>query len=418
MKKLLALLLVLVMAIPTLALGEKVNLEFIQWWASEAGGENLQVIVDEYEALNPDVNVELITLPFGETRNQTVTNFMTGTSADIVGMNPPWVREFYDLGILAPLEEMIAADENYDTTLYPAYEQIDGHTYSVPYTQMGFFLFYNIDMFEAAGLAAPTNWAELKDAAIKLTNAEENKYGMSLVLSESAAANGSILSLYPMLYAANGSTLKDGKFVANSDEMVAALTLIDDLQKAGALLPGTTSKTEFQVVEEFAQGNIAMMIEHDGHIIITQNRINETKNGMRFGIIPIPTIDGEGTPSLRHHGWDIAIASTCEHPQEAWDFISYISSKEVLDRAGEYFGKVPAIKGSAPASLTDAYPQYTDAIGYMATNPMIEELMLMPSSSTCWTELTKAGSAVIQGTKTPEEALADCQKAWDKELGQ
>ena len=419
MKKLLAILLVVLMALPMTALGdEKVKLEFIQWWAAEAGGEYLPELVKEYEALHPNVTIELLTVPFGETRNQTVTNFATGTSADLIAMNPPWVREFYDLGILAPLDDFIANDSNYDVSLYPAYEPLEGKTYSVPYTQMGFFLFYNVDMFEAANIAPPTTWEEMKDAAIKLTNPEKNQYGMSLVLSESSAANGSILSIYPLLYAANGRTLQDGKFVANTPEMLKVFQFLDEVQKAGALLPGTTSKAELQVVEEFGQGNIGMMLEHDGHIITTYKRISESGKDMNFGVIPIPTIDGTGSPDLRHHGWDIAIASTSEHKQEAWDFISYITSEEVLNRAAESCGKVPAIKGAAPASLVEQYPQYEAAIEYMGTLPMIEELMLMPASSACWTELTRAGSYVIQGTKTPEEALVECQAAWDKILGQ
>ena len=66
----------------------------------------------------------------------------------------------------------------------------------------------------------------------------------------------------------------------------------------------------------------------------------------------------------------------------------------------------------------DKYPVVKDAIDYMNEYEMVEELMAMPKSATCWVELTKAGSAVIQGTKTTEEALPEVQEAWNRILGQ
>ncbi len=394
---------------------EVVEIEFIQWWAAESGGEYLDTLIADFEAENPNIKVTPITVPFGDVRNQTVANHATGTSADVIAMNPPWVREFYDLGILEPLTDYIANDASYMKDIYQevSFSEIEGDTYVVPYTQMAFFLYYNIDMFTEAGLEAPTSLEDVVAAAKALTNPNENKYGISLVLSEQAAGNGSILTLYPLLYALNGRTLVDGKFTVDTPEMLQAMELLATMQADGSFLPGTTSKTEIQVVEEFAQGNIGMMFEHDGHIVSVEDRNPD----LNYGIIPIPTMDGTGAPELRHHGWDVGISSTSENKDAAWKFVSYITSEAALMAAADGFQKVPAIKGAVPTYAQDN-EKVVEAIEYMGEYTMVEELMLMPQSSACWTELTKAGAAVIQGTKTPEEALADCQAAWDDLLGQ
>lgn len=64
------------------------------------------------------------------------------------------------------------------------------------------------------------------------------------------------------------------------------------------------------------------------------------------------------------------------------------------------------------------YPVAQDALNIMNEYNMVEELMVMPKASACWVDLTKAGSAVLQGAKTVDEALTETQALWDEKLGQ
>ena len=86
---------------------EPVELEFIQWWTTEGGGEFLEDLVKRFEEANPGITVKLTSMPFGEIRTQVVASQATGMTPDLIGMNPPWTREFYDMGILAPLDDLI-----------------------------------------------------------------------------------------------------------------------------------------------------------------------------------------------------------------------------------------------------------------------------------------------------------------------
>lgn len=394
---------------------EPVELEFIQWWGTENGGDYMEDLINRFEKENPGITIKLITVPFGETRTQVVASQATKMTPDLIGMNPPWAREMYDLGILAPLEDLMAADPDFkkDNYFQASFTTIDGHVVMAPVNALAFFLFYNKTMFAEAGLEPPKTWDEFINCAKKLTIPEKNQYGLTMTMSESAASNGSILFTYPLLYAQNGRTLVDGKYVADSEEMLNAMKLMDTLAKNGSLLPGTTTKTEPETVEEFAAGNAAMLLSHNGQILNITNR----DPNLDFGIVPIPTYDGQGTPELRHHGWDIGIAANSEHKEEAWKFISFMLSAENVESMCNALLKVPAMYG-VEVNYLDKYPVIKDAMAYMDEYDMIEELMGMPKSSACWVELTKAGSAVIQGVTTPEDALKDVQAAWDKILGQ
>lgn len=394
---------------------EPVEIEFIQWWGSEGGGDFLNDLVGKFHEENPYITVKLTTLPFGDVKNQVVASQATGLVPDVIGMNPPWTREFFDLGILEPLDAYIAADSSFDLDSHfqASFSKIEGHSYLAPIDATAFFLFYNKDMFNEAGVEPPTTWQELVDCAVAITNKDINRYGITFTMSETEAANGSILNFYPLLYALNGRTFIDGKYVANSDEMLKAFTLLSDLYNSGSILPGTTTRSEAQTVEEFAAGNAGMMISHNGHILTVANRNPE----LNYGIIPIPSYDGTGTPDLRHHGWDVGISATSEHKEEAWKFISFMLREDNLTEMCNQMLKVPAMYG-VEVNYLDQYPVIADAIQYMNELTMVEELMMMPKASACWVELTKAGSAVLQGVMTPAEATETVQAAWNEILGQ
>ena len=341
---------------------EPVELEFIQWWTTEGGGEFLEDLVKRFEEANPGITVKLTSMPFGEIRTQVVASQATGMTPDLIGMNPPWTREFYDMGILAPLDDLMAADPFFkkDNYFQASFTPIEGHTYLAPVNSMAFFLFYNKTMFKEAGIEPPTTWDELVEAAKALTVPEKNQYGITMSMSEQEASNGAILSLYPLLYAQNGRTLVDGKYTVETEGMENAMKLLETLSKNGSILPGTTTRSEFQIIEEFAAGNVGMVISHNGHI----NTVTNRDPNLEFGIVPLPSVDGKGTVELRHHGWDIGIAANSQHKEEAWKFISFLLNAENVEAMCNEMLKVPAMYGIS-VNYLDKYPVVKDAIDYM-----------------------------------------------------
>ena len=319
------------------------------------------------------------------------------------------------LQILAPLDELMAADPDFNKEDYfqASFTQIEGGTYLMPVNTQAFYLFYNKTMFEQAGLTPPTSWEEIVSCARQLTDPDKNQYGFTVTMAEQEASNGSILFFYPLLYAQNGRTLVDGQYTVQTEEMYNALDLLRQLNEDGSLLPGTTTKSEVQMVEEFSVGNVGMMISNDSHIKTVTDRNPE----LDFGVVPIPTMDGTGTPELRHHGWDIAISESCEHKQEAWEFISFLCEKENMQSYCNAALKLPAAYG-VTVDYLDEYPVVQDVMDIVNTYDMVEELMVMPKASACWVDLTKAGSAVVQGAQTVDDALAQTQELWNEKLGQ
>ena len=61
------------------AAAEAVTLEFTQWWAPELPEGAFRALMDEFEALNPGIKVELISGPYSTTKEQVVAGAAAGT---------------------------------------------------------------------------------------------------------------------------------------------------------------------------------------------------------------------------------------------------------------------------------------------------------------------------------------------------
>lgn len=391
---------------------EPVTIEWMQWFEGSSREGALEELVAAFEAENPNINVELVNLPFGEVRNQVITNAAAGQLPDVIGMNPPWMREFVDLGLLEPLEDYIAGDESLDaaTLVQAPMAKYDDHIWMLPYTASTFVLYYNEDLFAEAGLEGPpTNWEELRDYAAQLTDTEKDQYGFSFFMNEQGPANGSIVLLYPLIYAAGGRTVtEDGIPMIDTEVALQTLQLFQGLHDDGSVIPGTASKLEVQMVEEFSNGNIGMMIQNTAHIGTLANRNPD----LNYNLVPIPSIDGNTEPNLRHHGWELGMSSRSENKDAAWTFMSWLVSPEANSMIAEASANIPG-NTAADTSFYDDIPPLISAINIIANYELVEELMTTPKATAHWQAFTGEVIKMLNGVQSAEEALANTQAAWD-----
>ena len=104
-----------------------VTLEFAQWWEPELPSGEFRALIDEFEAQNPGITVELISGPYSATRDQIVAGAATGTMADVVGLDGAWVSDFVKQGALSSLSDLMS-EAGYDDSELAAQIQLDGST--------------------------------------------------------------------------------------------------------------------------------------------------------------------------------------------------------------------------------------------------------------------------------------------------
>ena len=385
------------------------TIEWMQWFVGEqANPEGVQSLIDEFQQENPDIEVELVNLPFGKMRETIITNFAVGMTADVLGLNMPWTDEFVELGVLEPLEAYLdAATEFTKADLVQApVEEYKGHSWMVPLTAHPFIMYYNKDLLAEAGIAEPpTTWDELKDAAVKITNPDKNQYGYAMHFSSQPPSNGPIIDVYPLLYTTGGRTVKDSRSNLDSPEVVETLTFIKELHDLGVVAPGTLSKPEAVKIEEFATGRIGFMIESMPHIGSLPNKNPD----LNFGVIPVPK---KTESAYRVHGWEVGMSSKSKHKEEAWKFISFLMRPDINVRFAELSRQLPG-NTAGKADFIDKDPLIKVAQDILKEHKSVEELRQTPKAVPSWQLFTVEIQKMLNGEQDPAATAKNAGEKWN-----
>ena len=182
------------------------EIEWLQWFAAENTDGFYDELVADFEAKHPDITVKLVTQPFGKVRESIVTDNAIGVGSDVLGLNMPWTKEFLDIGILEPLDEYLARDDNSFATsdlVEAPLGKIDGHTWMVPLNAFPFVMHVNMGLVRQAGFdAPPATWEELAEQAGAISALEDGISGIGMPFSSQPPSNGPILTFLPLCHAA------------------------------------------------------------------------------------------------------------------------------------------------------------------------------------------------------------------------
>ncbi len=170
MKKLsLALLVVALLALLSASLGvaaqDVTEIEYWQYFY-ETRVTAMDQLIAEFEAENPDVHVvHNSDIPYDNFRDQIAASAPAGVGPDVVTLYYGWIPAFVDAGYLVPLpEDQFPADwiESYFSPMV-AESKFEGQYWAIPTAVRSLAMFWNKDLFEAAGLDPETPPATLDD---------------------------------------------------------------------------------------------------------------------------------------------------------------------------------------------------------------------------------------------------------------
>ncbi|MFJ5220482.1 ABC transporter substrate-binding protein [Streptomyces sp. NPDC088354] len=138
-----------------------VTLTYVNW----DGG--MQDVVDEWNRLNPDVQVKL-SKPSGTgytLYNKLITNNRAGTNPDITEVEYQALPALIANKVVVPIDDYVGDLSGDFDKASLAQVQFDGKTYGVPQNICPMIFFYRKDVFDRLGLKAPTTWDEYAAAA-------------------------------------------------------------------------------------------------------------------------------------------------------------------------------------------------------------------------------------------------------------
>ncbi len=388
------------------ASGEAVTLEFTQWWEPELPEGSFRALMDEFEAQNPGIKVELISGPYSSTKEQVVAGAAAGTMSDVVGLDGAWVSDFVKQGALANLSELMSA-AGFDASELAAQIQIDGATYMIPVVNFVYPVFVNTDLLDAAGLVPPTTRSEFADAAAALTDEANNVSGWVLPLSLEQP-NGIQNDVMSWVWASGGSMMADGKPDLTNEDVKAAMEYIKGLWDAGVIAPGSFNMREQDKVEEFVNGRVAMMVDSLAHI----NMIRERNPDLNFAITAVPAADGyDGKRGLPYASWGIGVSADSPNQEEAWKLVEFLMSADTNTQLSSIANAFPGNVNSTP-DFVETDPLFAAAFDVFKQGYLANEFVGLPVAENLMREFDEQFQLYLDDSQSLDEFLNNAQESW------
>ncbi len=338
-----------------------VEISYLNWAGSEVGEEGMNKIMDAFHASTPHIKVQMENLPFTQAQDKFVTLHAAGALTDAIQIGFWQLQEFYDLGMIREVDSMAAAAGfDWDAYAGPLKNEIEGKRIVVPMSTIVGLNHFNVTTFEDAGVAGPPDtWEEHTETALKITDPEKFKYGLTHAWGLEDPRLSS--QLYPEIWQAGGEVENaDGTFASNTPEGLKALEYVLSLElEHDVVVPGSLNAVETTQIENFGSGTAGMFYDNSAHLNLYLGR-----EDLVFDVGP-PLKDQTRAGFV--FGWRNSVAETSKHPQEAFDFLAWIAGVEGNTMLASIGTQVPANKHAKPTYSSPALGALVDTAIKWAT---------------------------------------------------
>jgi ABC-type sugar transport system, periplasmic component len=377
--------------------GKDITVELWEWGSDEL----FQQVIDGYQAIHPNVTIKLVNNPWED--------YWTKLPLALDGENGPAIFNVHNsyhenlINYLAPLDiplEDLQADFNGVEA-----HVIDGKVYYIDYGMMTGSVYYNKDMWEAAGLTEndiPKTWDEMREVAKKLTIKEGDSLVQAGLNFNDDFHQNYLLGLNYQL--GDNLFLEDGKTPnVNTDNMKKVMQMLVDMYEVDGV--GSKDFGE-KCADSFGQGQSAMVIQW-GHYY---NTLKTTWTDINFGVFEIPTFDGEPYAYNRYNGestFGINKNAPAEQQAVAQDFVKYfLANDEAQIAFNMAMSTFPAKKSLASNEEVMQNPSLS-----ILAEHIDHYIWPGPMPSTMETSLKKAGQDIFFNGVDIDTALNEAQES-------
>jgi multiple sugar transport system substrate-binding protein len=345
-----------------------VSLTYFTFSAAPDHLADLNAIVTAFEAQHPNITINVETADYADYFTKLQTAVAGGTAPDTFELD---YQDFVSYASAGSLLDISSQATPMASTYYPnAYSvfALDGKQYGLPESFSDVLLFYNKDLFDAAGVAYPTpdwKWSDELAAAQKLTNSAAGVWGDFQPVQ--------FYEFYKVLAQNGGSFFNADKTQAtfNDDKGVAAANWLIEKANTDHVMPTTAELGGQDDTALFKSGKLAMW--HNG---IWQFA------GLKDAPFKWDVQLEPGNVQKAHHFFANAVVASANtaHPDEAFQWLSFLTSspdavKTRLDASWE----LPAVADQSQfqSYLTQTPPDNREAVFQALDNivvpPVIEQ---------------------------------------------
>lgn len=311
------------------------------WGGFPEIGPFYEKMAADYRRANPNVEISILTHPLRDFERKLAATIPADTAADILEISTYALQRFIEAGFIPANPP--ATDTFLKGRAYPdAMKTINTYqrkSYGVPFFQGRQVLFWNIKMFQEAGLTrAPQTWDELIDYCQKLTRKDAagrlTRAGISLRLFGGGSGVGE--KWWFWLYPAGGTIIEQrpgGKYRAGYGNQAGrdALKLYVDLVHKYRCDDPTLKRD----AEAFALEQAAMFTRESWVI----GFVRSNNPGLLYTAALLPKSRRWGTII---NPVNFYVTRSSRNADVAWDFINFMLRPENQQQLLEMTGWMPA----------------------------------------------------------------------------
>jgi multiple sugar transport system substrate-binding protein len=388
--------------------------EIVYWqYFYETKKDLMDKLIVMFEERNPDIKVTQQTFPYENYNTKVASSVPSGQGPNVINLFYGWLPLYIDSGYLQPLPESVFPNSRIEDEFFPLVEaaKFDGKYYALPTAVRSLALFWNKDLFKAAGLdpeVPPKTMDEMVSFAKKIAKTDKSgnylQAGMSLELR--GQMHHVVREVLIRQFGGTPYSADSTKVTYNSQAGYDALKWFTDLEtvhKVGVPQYMTDDVTAFSA------GKMGITI--DGSFRL--GNFNKLKDTLHYGVAELPEMNG--VKSNFASFWANGITSTTKGKQleASIKFLEFLTSDEVMAMWLPAIGELPAKKALA---LKDefkndpTYGPFIRGLEYAQATKFLDENAQRMVWINAYDEVVLNGKSVKQAV---DQAAAEEQKVID-----
>lgn len=352
-----------------------------------------QRAIDDWGAANPDNPIEVQLVGWAQCQDRATQLAIAGDPVGLAYVGSRTVKQYAlnDLIVEVPMtEEERAAYYNY----VPETVTFQGTQWGVPVAFSTKALYWNKDLFEAAGLdpdVPPTTWEEKIAFAKQITeNTDAAGYGVV-----AKTMDNTMHQFLHWVYSNNGMIIDENdNIVMDSPEVLEALTALRDIVPYGEEGPTAYEQNEVRAI--WLDGGVAMIEA------MASAGVRADEAGMNWGVAPLPqgpSAQGQGTLLITD---SLVVFKGTGYEDKAIEFAKFLTQPEYQWPYEQENGLTPLRPSPEVETFVSENPEWApliDSIEFGGPEPLFTDYLGFQNV------MIEMVQSVVTGAAEPADAL-------------
>jgi multiple sugar transport system substrate-binding protein len=334
----------------------------LTYWRVFDDTDAFAAIIEKYKVIHPNVTIEYRKFRYEEYENELLNAWAEDRGPDIFSLQNTWLRKYQNKILPLPTSTTMSYTFEQGSIKKELITQLrttpslttkdlknnfadvvasdvifeDGKIYGLPLSIDTLALYYNRDLFNSAGIVEPPKYwnKEFQQDVKKLTKQDPKKGIIQSGISMGTASNiDRYTDILSVLMMQNGAVMTTGNSI-NFQNIPTTIKIAYNPGLEALRFYSDFANPQKEVyawnkdmpnnLQAFTSGNLAMYLGYSFNLA----QIKAQAPTLNFGIAKLPQIEGNQIEINFANYWVESVSKKSKHPDEAWDFVQFVTKEE------------------------------------------------------------------------------------------